>query len=214
MDWLSEWIRQIILLVLIATFIDLLLPNPSFDRYVKLVMGLLIIMAILSPILSFLNKDFDLSSLTKWKTNQPVPTANMDSLNEIKGRSEQLGQFQTRQIAEEWEKNLEQIITKQLVKQFQLRDLEVTVKTQLQDGHTPQIQRIKVQARSGMTDSEVANQTSSGMKPIEPMAPIHVELEHHKPTKKQNPEQEKIQKYIEQTWHIPAKQIDVQIDTG
>ena len=62
--FLSNWLKEIVLLILIATFIDLLLPNRSMERYVKLVMGLVIILAILAPIISLLNKNVDLSKLS------------------------------------------------------------------------------------------------------------------------------------------------------
>jgi len=59
MEFVGGWLKQIILLVLVATFFDLLLPNNSMERYVKLVMGLLIIFAILNPIFSLLDKNLD-----------------------------------------------------------------------------------------------------------------------------------------------------------
>lgn len=57
--YFGEWIRHIVLLIFIATFIDLLLPNSGMRRYVKLVVGLLIIMIILTPVLHLIQFDYE-----------------------------------------------------------------------------------------------------------------------------------------------------------
>src|SRR5690625_3170395 len=59
MTYVGEWITHIVLIILIASFIDLLLPNSTMRRYVKLVVGLLIIMFILSPILDLFRFDYE-----------------------------------------------------------------------------------------------------------------------------------------------------------
>lgn len=57
MNWLAEWLREIIFIVLIAVFIDLLLPNRAMERYVKFVVSLLILLTLLSPVMRFFSAD-------------------------------------------------------------------------------------------------------------------------------------------------------------
>ncbi|MDU2242720.1 MAG: stage III sporulation protein AF [Paenibacillus sp.] len=57
MDWLADWLREIIFIVLIAVFIDLLLPNRAMERYVKFVVSLLILLTLLSPVMRFFSAD-------------------------------------------------------------------------------------------------------------------------------------------------------------
>lgn len=59
MAFINEWITNIILFVLLATIIDMLLPSSGMHKYVKLVMGLLLIAIILSPILKLVSSDLD-----------------------------------------------------------------------------------------------------------------------------------------------------------
>lgn len=54
MSWLGEWLKHVILIVLLATFVDLILPSRSMERYVKLVLSLLILFTLLSPIVELL----------------------------------------------------------------------------------------------------------------------------------------------------------------
>ncbi|HZG85119.1 stage III sporulation protein AF [Paenibacillus sp.] len=63
MEALAGWLKQIILVVLLATFIDLLLPNRTMQRYVKLVVSLFILMTILSPVLQLLGSNANVRML-------------------------------------------------------------------------------------------------------------------------------------------------------
>lgn len=57
MDWLAEWLREIIFIILIAVFIDLLLPNRAMERYVKFVVSLLILLTLLTPLMRLFSAD-------------------------------------------------------------------------------------------------------------------------------------------------------------
>lgn len=59
MSFLAGWVSNIIVFVLLATVIDMLLPNSALQKYAKMVIGLLLIAIIITPILGLFNKDFD-----------------------------------------------------------------------------------------------------------------------------------------------------------
>ena len=59
MEFIKEWVTNIILFVLFATMIDMLLPSSRFQKYTKMVTGLLLIAIILTPIFNLLTRDFD-----------------------------------------------------------------------------------------------------------------------------------------------------------
>ncbi|MFE4812170.1 stage III sporulation protein AF [Peribacillus simplex] len=59
MSFLAGWVSNIIIFVLLATVIDMLLPNSAFQKYAKMVIGLLLIAIIITPILGLFNMDFD-----------------------------------------------------------------------------------------------------------------------------------------------------------
>ncbi|WP_163102632.1 stage III sporulation protein AF [Peribacillus alkalitolerans] len=59
MDFITGWITNIILFVLLATVIDMLLPSSSFQKYAKMVIGLLLIAIIITPIFQLLSSDFE-----------------------------------------------------------------------------------------------------------------------------------------------------------
>jgi stage III sporulation protein AF len=58
-SFLAGWVSNIIIFVLLATVIDMLLPNSALQKYAKMVIGLLLIAIIITPILGLFNMDFD-----------------------------------------------------------------------------------------------------------------------------------------------------------
>src|SRR5690625_1558185 len=50
MDIISSWVMQIIVFLLLAIIIDLLVPTTSMKKYIKLVVGLILMLIFLKPI--------------------------------------------------------------------------------------------------------------------------------------------------------------------
>lgn len=73
MGWLTEWLKAIILIILFAAFIDLIIPNQSMQRYVKMVVSLFILLTILNPVLQIFHHDF------QWEKLQ-FPESPLDSI--------------------------------------------------------------------------------------------------------------------------------------
>ncbi len=75
MEFLGEWLKEIIVVVLFAVFIDLLLPNRSMERYVKFVVSLLILLTLLSPVMRIFSSD----------AKQKIETAFAESWSSLDG---------------------------------------------------------------------------------------------------------------------------------
>ncbi|UGB29435.1 stage III sporulation protein AF [Metabacillus sp. B2-18] len=59
MSFLTEWITNIIVFILLAVVIDLLLPNSSMQKYAKMVISLLLIIVIINPIFKIFSADMN-----------------------------------------------------------------------------------------------------------------------------------------------------------
>jgi len=53
---IDGWIKGVVFVVLFASFLDLLLPNSSMQKFVRVIMGLFIMMAVLTPVIDFVDK--------------------------------------------------------------------------------------------------------------------------------------------------------------
>ncbi|KYZ77526.1 hypothetical protein AXX12_05315 [Anaerosporomusa subterranea] len=55
-DLVVSWVMGIVFATLFASFLELLLPSSSMQKFVRVIMGLLIMLAILNPVIGFLER--------------------------------------------------------------------------------------------------------------------------------------------------------------
>ena len=80
-NFISSWAEQIVLAVIIATIIELILPNSKNKKYVQMVIGIYVLFNIISPVIK--NKDiltFEEINLEKYASNsyEEVDQTSMD----------------------------------------------------------------------------------------------------------------------------------------
>ena len=72
-EFLSSWAQGIIVAVIIATLIEMILPNSSSKKYVKVVIGMYILFTIVSQIIKKLGgKDINLNTINIEKYEQQI----------------------------------------------------------------------------------------------------------------------------------------------
>lgn len=99
MDGLSGWLRQIIAVLLLASIIDLLLPNRTMQRYVRLVAGLFVLLTVATPALSWMKGDFANKLADGIDTVVKSPQGAPDQLAMIEAEGERLRGKQSQQAA-------------------------------------------------------------------------------------------------------------------
>ncbi|WP_138753403.1 stage III sporulation protein AF [Paenibacillus sinopodophylli] len=115
--WLSDWLRDIIAIILLAVFVELLLPNRAMQRYARLVVGLFILLTILSPILKLIQSDIGAKldeSMAKWSRSALEGDMQMTGLNQIKQDAEAMSAKRSLEAAKLTERTLEASILSEL----------------------------------------------------------------------------------------------------
>ncbi|HLR71398.1 MAG TPA: stage III sporulation protein AF, partial [Pseudogracilibacillus sp.] len=82
MDALVNWVTQIIMFILLASIIDLLTPESAMKKYIKLVVGLLLILILMQPIFSLFNHSVE-SALHKTFTEINNKTETDQSIENL-----------------------------------------------------------------------------------------------------------------------------------
>lgn len=54
-NWLNSWAQRIIIVVIICTIIEMILPEGKNKKYIKIVIGIYVVFTIISPIISKIN---------------------------------------------------------------------------------------------------------------------------------------------------------------
>lgn len=124
MNFLTEWLINIIVLIILATILEMLLPNSVMKRYVEMVVGILLLVVMIQPILSIITEDVD-----AWLLSLPIhddeTEEKITNSAHLQKREIQLGQ--RAYISEQVAIQLEQKVSTPLQNQFQLAITQLTV---------------------------------------------------------------------------------------
>lgn len=131
LNWLAVWLQQIIAVVLLAGFIDLLLPNKSMQRYVRLVAGLIVLLTILTPIIRVLQGDFSAkldAEVEHWFNADPAKELHMPTLQDIQENAAVLKKQEAASASALAEKQIEDAMTAGIEQATGLRAAAVKVR--------------------------------------------------------------------------------------
>ncbi|MGF7048584.1 stage III sporulation protein AF [Paenibacillus sp. DS2015] len=101
MTWLGGWMREVIMIVLLAIFVDMILPSRSMERYVKLVLSLLILLTLMGPMISLLTDSpankLNIALLQQESNSGQLKAKNEKTLSQILAQGEQIKHNQQNQ---------------------------------------------------------------------------------------------------------------------
>ena len=89
-DIFTNWVKHIIFVVLFASFLELLLPSSSMQRFVRVIMGLFIMLSILNPIIDVLQSHLTPSQVPVLSGNAASSTAILNNAQTVAQGREQL----------------------------------------------------------------------------------------------------------------------------
>ena len=126
MEVLTDLVRNVIVIILLTTFLDMLLPSSSMQRFVKVIMGLFVLISVLTPVLNIFTNDQDFAVFSWHQAGmQEGYTTVLQDSNRLTSVNQELFQ---QNYAIRVEKQMEALV--KLVKGAK----EVKVTVQLQQG--------------------------------------------------------------------------------
>lgn len=156
MSFLAGWVSNIIIFVLLATVIDMLLPNSALQKYAKMVIGLLLIAIIITPILGLFNKDFDDILTAATSEFEDQKKKDLGNLTEMKKKEIQAtqGAYILKQMAVDLQAEVEE----ELMADYNMRisSIDVGVKNEEEPG-VDDLQNITIslEKAEGKENSEI-----------------------------------------------------------
>ena len=157
-EFLSSWAQGIIVAVIIATLIEMILPNSSSKKYVKVVIGMYILFTIVSPIIKKLGgKDINLNTINIEKYEQQISKSD----NTISRKFEDNN---TRSIKDIYVSNLKADISAKLKeKGYEIDTSDIQIKDD--ENYTIEkitLKLIKVEQKQGKNNEIVINTVEIG----------------------------------------------------
>lgn len=150
-NFLSSWVKNFALALIIVSILEMLLPNNKTKKYVKMVMGLYILFSLISPFIENSDKfNLDDSMYTKYvkeysSIDTTVDQSSMDiRLNEI--------------YKEQIEKDIVQKMEK---KGYEVEKCKVIAHISEEDSGIENI-TLKIKSKTGVEENEDINKKNSG----------------------------------------------------
>lgn len=124
MQFIIEWVTNIILFLLFAIVIDLLLPSSSFQKYVKMVVGLILLLIMLSPLLTIFSLDVDrlLTTVIDGENEQQMK-------NELEQKKKEIQASQRAYILEQMAVQMKKQVAGELMEQYGLTVQHISLQT-------------------------------------------------------------------------------------
>ncbi|GAB3052179.1 stage III sporulation protein AF [Virgibacillus ainsalahensis] len=118
MDMLIQWVTQIILFLLLAAIIDLLIPATDMKKYIKLVVGLILILLLLQPIFYVFNINIEQTLKTSISRLTEADTDNESVENLIEMQKSEIEGSQDAYILEQMAVQLTDIAKDPLMEEY------------------------------------------------------------------------------------------------
>ena len=203
MEFLIEWVTNIILFILLATVIDMLLPNTSMQKYTKMVTGLLLIAIILTPIFKLISKDFE-TAMAQIPSFQGQGEKNMENLIEMQKKEIQASNHAY--ILETMAVQLEKGVEEELMEQFglEIAKIELTTKDDSQESFPENLEMVTVRLK----------QPETVVTTVEAIKPVSINTGTPLPSNDPAEESEKIAAFLSQQWNVTENAIEVSVEGG
>ncbi|MDF2669536.1 MAG: spoIIIAF [Paenibacillus sp.] len=192
--WMSDWLKQIIIVIMLAAFVDLLLPNNGLQRYVRTVLGLFILLTLLTPLFSLFQKSFDpgkltasveqLPSLMGIASKESVGAAKMKPLESVLQEGNQIRTVNEQQTVQLLEARLSSELKSSIETINGVSVKNVSVEIQSDNNGKPYIH--KMQAILYNIDGAInvskdqplkkEEESKSSMQPVNPVKPVQIQV--------------------------------------
>ncbi|MFT8871089.1 MAG: stage III sporulation protein AF [Sporolactobacillus sp.] len=194
MNYLQAWVSQLVVIVLFAVILELLLPAGTYQKYVRLVVGLVLIVALLDPLIALFHMN---------------PSDFLPHIESSQAESDWLTS-QTNRQKKEIEQQQDAYIQKQMAVQ-----MKEQVKEGLRDRYGVKIEKLSLSARQDGQDQLVVRRVTVSLvnakadaatfREVEPVT-INVEKEQAQPKQgKRKADIKHIRAFLAQQWQLDER---------
>lgn len=212
MEFLNNWLQGIVVAVVIASIIQMILPNGNNKKYIKVVLGIYVVFQIITPVVNkFFNSNFEISSLIDIDSY----TKKMETY-EVGSQNTNIDKTNEDSIKQIYVANLEKDIKAKLEdKEYLIKGVEV----QVEDNEKYDIKSMKIYLKEVVNSTKEESENNIHINEVEK---IEIKMgqnnfnDSENETKSQtnessisNEEKNKIKKYLTSVYEINEKQITI-----
>jgi stage III sporulation protein AF len=203
MNFLTEWVTNIIIFILLATVLDMLLPNSSFQKYTKIVTGLILIAIILSPVLKLFSSDFETAIAAIGKFNGQE---DEKIKNSIEFQKKEIQASQHAYILQTMAVQLETAAEEELMEQqgMEIANIKLEVNDQDRRPFPENLEYVTVHLKAAEDEGET----------VAVVREVEIDTEAPLPSKQTSQNTDQISSLLSEKWNVPESSIQILIEGG
>lgn len=200
MHYISEFATSLIIFSLVATLLEMLIPNSNFKKYVQFVIGLILVVIIFTPVSRLLKNDFynevskGIENVTNDSSNQIEAAIDAQKVEIMAGNKEY--------ILNEFSAALIENANEEMIQKFNysIDNIDIVLKDENSEVDYENISQINVRLTS--------NENSKGILPVEE---IRVGEKGKNVNKQATRDLLEVQKFLIEKWELGDTDIGVNI---
>ncbi|MFK3937190.1 stage III sporulation protein AF [Alkalihalobacillus sp. NPDC078783] len=202
---LTGWITGLVLLIMLAIILEMLLPNSSMRGYVKMVISLLILVAMLKPVLSLFTMDSD-EWVRNLQASDPYETNSIESQINLQksGLEEVRAAYISEQVADQLVEQAEETMRDT----YSLEFASVEVLQETGQGGQEDEEAVEIHAVVRESEEQMEEQTTT-----REIQTVRVDLS-KQPNEEETVDLLPVKKYLSESWEIPESKIMLYLEGG
>ncbi|MBB6635531.1 stage III sporulation protein AF [Cohnella thailandensis] len=227
---LTEWLKQIIAVILLASLVDLLLPNQTMQRYIRLIAGLFILLALVGPMLSWIKSDFGTKLAADLEAVRQRPENAAEQLAQIEEDASKLRMSREEQAASLASAGLAAQIKETVEKEAGAGVRDVQVQTETDAEGVARVQAVSIVLRDAAGDKSDSESDREETAPIREVEPVVIDLDSigkeddsqekelpamsEEETEEEKQLKRRIASLVSARYGMGTEQIDVELENG
>ena len=143
-EFVSQWIKSISMIFIIVSIIELVIPNSNLKKYVNMFIGLLIILAIITPIVNLLDSNYDIEKEVFKNIIEGVEIQNINNEDILLAQEKQIKELYINRLRDDVYKSIKEItdyeifainisIYEDKVNYGNIKDMEIVLKDKINE---------------------------------------------------------------------------------
>ncbi|RYM06021.1 stage III sporulation protein AF [Sporolactobacillus sp. THM7-7] len=209
MSYLVEWVSQLVLIVLFAVILELLLPTSGFQKYVKFVIGLVLIVALTDPIIRLFQLDPGdlISGMGQAGTDAQVEQETDRQKSEIESA-------QSAYIHEQVAVQMKDQVKEELNQKYGLQINDMKLSAKEADGRSLSLDKVSLVLGQANRSGKAGETGGRAVKPVEEVS-VQLDEETKEEGKREEAgEMEKVRSFLAERWEIDKRLISIHLEGG
>lgn len=209
MSYLVHWVSEIVLIVLFAVILELLVPTGVFQKYIKFVIGLVLIVALMDPVIRLLQVDPDslLKGIITDQNNTSIKSETARQKNEIE-------KAQAAYIQEQVAVHMKNQVKEELNEQYGLQITHLALSANQTSQQELSVDKVTVNLEKTTRNHR---DQESGIRTIQPVKNVSVNIEkdgEQKKTVQESNEMKTVRSFLAKRWELNKSLISVHLEGG